>query len=188
MTPAAFESSNVSRRSRSSGVTNDPAAPPSRIAFRCFPPRTPPARSSSSRRVIPCSTSYTPGASTQPERQNRRGPVESGVPILAYSEPPSVSTSSTFTSVSTLLIPVGLPKTPRSTGNGGLLRGSPRLPSIELNSEVSSPQMYAPAPRRSSTSNANPSPITSVPRNPRAYAWSIARSSIEVASGYSPRM
>ena len=68
-------------------------------------------------------------------------PVESGVPILAYASPPSVSTSSTFTSVSTLLIPVGLPNTPRSTGNGGLFRGSPRFPSIELNSEVSSPQM-----------------------------------------------
>ena len=63
------------------------------------------------------------------------------MPICAYASPPSVSTSSTFTSVSTLLIPVGLPNTPRSTGNGGLLRGSPRLPSIELNSEVSSPQM-----------------------------------------------
>ncbi len=141
VTPAAFESSNVSRRSRSSGVTNDPAAPPSRIAFSALPPRTPPAISSSSRSVTPCSTSYTPGRSTQPERQNSRGPVESGVPIRAYASPPSVSTSSTFTSVSTLLIPVGLPNTPRSTGNGGLFRGSPRLPSIELNSEVSSPQM-----------------------------------------------
>ena len=82
-----------------------------------------------------------PGRSTHPERQNSRVPVESGVPIRAYAAPPIVSTSSTFTSVSTLLIPVGLPNSPRSTGNGGLLRGSPRLPSIELNSEVSSPQM-----------------------------------------------
>jgi hypothetical protein len=49
--------------------------------------------------------------------------------------------SSTLTSVSTLLMPVGFPKTPRCTGKGGLLRGSPRLPSIELNSAVSSPQM-----------------------------------------------
>ena len=44
-------------------------------------------------------------------------------------------------SVSTLLMPVGLPNTPRCTGNGGLFLGSPRLPSIELNSAVSSPQM-----------------------------------------------
>jgi hypothetical protein len=38
----------------------------------------------------------------------------------------------TFTRVSTLLIPVGLPKRPCVTGKGGLLRGSPRLPSREL--------------------------------------------------------
>jgi len=49
--------------------------------------------------------------------------------------------SSTLTSVSTLLTTVGLPKRPDSTGNGGLFRGSPRKPSIELNSAVSSPQM-----------------------------------------------
>ncbi len=39
-----------------------------------------------------------------------------------------------------LLTAVGLPKSPTSTGNGGLLRGSPRRPSIELKSAVSSPQ------------------------------------------------
>ena len=32
-------------------------------------------------------------------------------------------------------------KSPACTGNGGLLRGSPRLPSMELKSAVSSPQM-----------------------------------------------
>ena len=97
------------------------------------------------------------------------------------------STSSTFTSVSTLLMPVGRPKRPRSTGNGGLFRGSPRLPSIELNSAVSSPQMYAPAPRRISTSKAKPSPITSGPRKPRVRAASTARVSASNACGYSPR-
>ena len=48
---------------------------------------------------------------------------------------------STLTSVSTLLIAVGLPNSPTSTGNGGLLRGSPRLPSIDSKRAVSSPQM-----------------------------------------------
>src|SRR4030095_10274423 len=120
----------------------------------CPPPhRTPPAISSSSRSVTPCSTSYTPGRSTRPERQNSLGPVESGVPIRAYASPPSVSTSSTFTSVSTLLIPVGLPNTPRSTGNGGLFRGSPRLPSIELNNEGFPPRIEAPGPRPRSPVN-----------------------------------
>ena len=47
----------------------------------------------------------------------------------------------TLASVSTLLTSVGLPKTPTSTGNGGFERGSPRWPSIELKSAVSSPQM-----------------------------------------------
>ena len=56
--------------------------------------------------------------------------------------------SSTLTSVSTLLTTVGLPKRPSTTGNGGLLRGSPRLPSIDSKIAVSSPQMYAPAPLR----------------------------------------
>ena len=43
-----------------------------------------------------------------------------------------------------MLTTVGLPKSPTSTGNGGLLRGSPRLPSIDSKIAVSSPQMYAP--------------------------------------------
>jgi hypothetical protein len=46
-----------------------------------------------------------------------------------------------LTTVSTLLIAVGLPKRPASTGKGGFCRGSPRRPSIELKSAVSSPQM-----------------------------------------------
>ena len=39
---------------------------------------------------------------------------------------PASTMSSTLTSVSTLLTTVGLPKRPSTTGNGGLLRGSPR--------------------------------------------------------------
>jgi hypothetical protein len=49
--------------------------------------------------------------------------------------------SSTFRSVSTLLTPVGRPNRPDSAGNGGLFRGSGRLPSMELNRAVSSPAM-----------------------------------------------
>ena len=67
-------------------------------------------------------------------------------------------------SVSTLLTIVGLPNSPRSTGNGGLARGSPRNPSIELKIAVSSPQMYAPAPLRISMSNEKSSPRISWPR------------------------
>ncbi|MND06390.1 hypothetical protein D3C83_277370 [compost metagenome] len=44
-------------------------------------------------------------------------------------------------SVSTLLIVVGMPKSPAAAGKGGLIRGLPRLPSIEFIRAVSSPQM-----------------------------------------------
>ena len=63
------------------------------------------------------------------------------VPIAAKAAPPSSTIAGMLTSVSTLLTVVGLPNRPTSTGNGGLLRGSPRLPSIDLKSAVSSPQM-----------------------------------------------
>ena len=43
--------------------------------------------------------------------------------------------------VSTLLITVGLPNKPWVVGKGGLMRGKPRLPSMDSNSAVSSPQI-----------------------------------------------
>ena len=36
---------------------------------------------------------------------------------------------------------------PATAGKGGLMRGQPRLPSRDSSKPVSSPQMYAPAPR-----------------------------------------
>ena len=109
------------------------------------------------------------------------------VPMRAYAGPPSSTMSRTFTSVSTLFTSVGFPNSPACTGNGGLLRGSPRKPSMELKSAVSSPQMYAPAPLRNSTSKARPRPITSGPRSPRVRAFCAAFSRRWKASGYSPR-
>ena len=67
----------------------------------------------------------------------------------------------TAASVSTLLIVVGMPKTPATAGNGGLIRGLPRFPSIEFIIAVSSPQMYAPAPRCSTMSIRVPLPNAS---------------------------
>ncbi len=61
--------------------------------------------------------------------------------MAANAGPPSSTIASTLTSVSTLLTTVGRPNRPASTGNGGLLRGSPRKPSIEPKIAVSSPQM-----------------------------------------------
>src|SRR2546426_877554 len=92
----------------------------------------------------------------------------------------------TFTRVSTLFTTVGFPNRPTSTGKGGLLRGSPRNPSIELKIAVSSPQMYAPAPLRISMSKRTPCPMTSAPSRPRARAASIAPCSRSNASGDSP--
>ena len=68
-------------------------------------------------------------------------PVDCAVPIAANAAPPSRTMCGTLASVSTLLTTVGLPKSPTCTGNGGLLRGSPRLPSIDSKIAVSSPQM-----------------------------------------------
>ena len=61
--------------------------------------------------------------------------------IALYHAAPRWTMGGTAASVSTLLIVVGMPNTPRSAGNGGLMRGLPRFPSIELISAVSSPQM-----------------------------------------------
>ena len=58
--------------------------------------------------------------------------------------------------VSTLLSTVGLPHRPLTAGNGGRGRGSPRLPSMEAISAVSSPQTNAPAPMRISRSKSKP--------------------------------
>ncbi len=54
---AARAPSNVRGMSSSSGRTNTPAAPPSRIACSGRPPATPPASDSRSRSVAPNSTS-----------------------------------------------------------------------------------------------------------------------------------
>ncbi len=97
-------------------------------------------------------------------------PVDASVPTAANAGPPTRRISSTDSSVSTLLTAVGLPNRPDCAGNGGLLRGSARLPSIELMSAVSSPAMYAPAPRLISMSKAKPAPSTSAPRKPCARA------------------
>src|SRR5579872_3566952 len=122
-----------------------------------------------------------------PHRQKSFVPVEPGVPTEAKASPPLATISITFASVSTLFTMVGLPKRPLRTGNGGLLRGSPRRPSIELNSAVSSPQIYAPAPRRISISKRNGEPQMPSPSIPAARASSIAFCSRELARGYSPR-
>src|SRR5262249_8200028 len=116
---------------------------------------------------MPRSHSYTPGRSTCPETPMSLVPHDGGPPTLlshpcrlTHSHPCSTMLG-TWQSVSVLLMIVGLPKRPLTAGNGGLIRGQPRLPSSASKSPVSSPQMYAPAPRctKHSTAHFSPAPV-----------------------------
>src|SRR5215217_9668553 len=99
-----------------------------------------------SRRVIPIGTSITPLKLTLPMIVNTFVPGLDDVPNERYHSAPLRMIAGMFASVSTLLTSVGLFHKPRVTGYGGRERGSPRLPSIDSISAVSSPQTYAPAP------------------------------------------
>ena len=78
---------------------------------------------------------------------NSFGPGDDGVPIDLNHAGPRSMIGGTQQSVSTLLMTVGRANAPAIAGNGGLFRGQPRLPSSASSNPVSSPQMYAPAPR-----------------------------------------
>ena len=86
----------------------------------------------------------------------------------------------TVAMVQTLLIWVGAAYRPWIGGNGGRGRGWPRLPSSDSSKAVSSPQMYAPAPRWTIS-------VTSSIR-PAASASARAASSTSYSVEYSPRM
>src|SRR5207244_10515591 len=90
-----------------------------------------------------------PGRCTCPHTEKSFVPVLLGFDrhSALYQAAPRLMMGGTAASVSTLLIVVGSPNNPAAAGNGGLIRGLPRLPSIEFIRAVSSPQMYAPAPR-----------------------------------------
>ena len=82
--PAAGAPSKVRGKSRPSGATKAPAAPPSSTARRtALAGSQPPASSISSARVAPKGTSYTPGCRTGPDTANSLVPVERSVPTAA---------------------------------------------------------------------------------------------------------
>ncbi|CAN5497642.1 hypothetical protein BH09PLA1_BH09PLA1_10570 [soil metagenome] len=123
---------------------------PPQIAALYLPPFIPPASFSIEySSVMPSSSSYTPGLFTWPLIPYSLGPGDFSLPIdLNHCGPLSrPMMCGTHASVSTLLITVGRAKAPAIAGNGGLLRGQPRLPSSASSNPVSSPQIYAPAPR-----------------------------------------
>ena len=86
----------------------------------------------------------------------------------------------TWQIVSTLFTIVGAPKAPLIAGNGGLSFGQPFFPSSDAIRPVSSPQMYAPAPRCTTTSKPRP-------RYPASYASRTAAAKRRQGSTYSPR-
>ena len=68
-------------------------------------------------------------------------PIELSTPCFFHHSTPCRRIPGTAASVSTLFTMVGRPNSPFTAGNGGLIRGQPRLPSIASSSPVSSPQM-----------------------------------------------
>ena len=75
------------------------------------------------------------------------GPGLDGVPMVLNHAGPRSMIGGTRHNVSTLLITVGRANAPAIAGNGGLFLGQPRFPSSASSKPVSSPQIYAPAPR-----------------------------------------
>src|SRR5262249_37996354 len=107
--------------------------PPGVQNFSRCPDRTPPARSSSSRSVMPSGASYWPGTVTCPLREKMPNPVDFWVPIPANQAAPSVMIDGTEAIDSTLLITVGQgggggPPPPRRGGGfgAGAAPGAPR--------------------------------------------------------------
>src|SRR5260370_1690709 len=98
-----------------------------------------------------------------------RVPPFFGVPRFAYASPPSRIIDGTALSVSTLLIIVGHPYNPTTAGNGGLIRGYPRLPPSDSLSPHSPPHSYPPPPLSTPKSKSNPLPRLSFPQSPAAY-------------------
>src|SRR2546428_14015115 len=85
-----------------------------------------------------------PGLFTCPERP--KSFVPRPPPRPANHAPPRATIDGTAQSVSTLLITVGLPQRPASTGNGGRGRGSARPPPTHPRRARASPPAKAPAP------------------------------------------
>ncbi|KIR01157.1 hypothetical protein P261_02890 [Lachnospiraceae bacterium TWA4] len=147
----------------------------------------PPMFSTTSRRVVPIGISTKPTLLIFPPSANTLVPFERSVPIPANQSAPFKIICGIFAHVSTLLRMVGCPNKPFTAGNGGRGRGSPRLPSIEVISAVSSPHTNAPAPKRKSISKSNPVPKMSFPKKPISLACFNAIFKRSTAIGYSAR-
>src|SRR5215813_7146388 len=181
MLPTFLSPSTSMVTSISSAVRIAAEPPPGTTALSRPVPLTPPACSISCRSVIDTGASYTPGVFTRPETEYIRVPPCVLVPSPANQAAPRSMIGGTQHNVSTLLTMVGWPKAPLMAGNGGLILGQPFFPSSEDRSPVSSPQIYAPAPRCTTTSNPWPS-------RPASYASFTAALNRRHGCTYSPRM
>ena len=112
MEPASCSVPKSSSTSSWSGPMKLEDAPPGWMAPRRLPPATPPARSSSSRALVPIATQYTPGRSTWPETAKNFRPAWSPRPCAFHHGAPLSAMTGTWANVSTEFISVGLPYRP----------------------------------------------------------------------------
>ena len=165
-----------------------PEGPPVCAALNFLPFGMPPPISSTiSRRVVPIGISTRPVLLILPTRQKTLVPLLRSVPMPANQSAPLRMMRGILAQVSTLFRMVGTPNRPLTAGKGGRGRGSPRCPSMEVISAVSSPQTKAPEPRRSSISKAKPVPKISSPKKPYSRACLMATCRRWMAMGYSAR-
>ncbi len=105
-----------------------------------------------------------------PPRANTFVPGDFALPNDLNHSAPFITICATLANVSTLLIIVGLPKSPLTAGNGGLFLDIPLFPSIEAIRAVSSPHTNAPAPSLISRSKLNPDSNIFSPNSPSSLA------------------
>ena len=99
-----------------------------------------------SRSGMPIGTSTRPVRLILPTSEKILVPFDLPVPMASNQAAPFLTILGIVARVSTLLMQVGNPQSPLSTGNGGFGFGSPIWSSSEAISAVSSPQTKAPAP------------------------------------------
>ena len=177
----------MARSNRPAGMQPPDGPPVCTALIRALPTGPPPMSLTIRSMVMPMGTSTRPVFLILPTRLKILVPVFPLVPTRANCSAPSEMMTGMLAHVSTLLMAVGLPSMPFSTGNGGRWRGSPILPSMDRIRAVSSPQTKAPAPRTSLMSKEKPVPRMFEPNNPSSRLCRRAIIRCLMASGYSLR-